>query len=71
MDATSEESGRKWWTEDEDIALLVQANMDWPFLAERQQMKLWDDLPLRLQDAEKFNRVGVDGKSALRGLLYC
>ncbi|KAG9405087.1 hypothetical protein AC1031_004193 [Aphanomyces cochlioides] len=57
------------WTSDDDMALLVQANNERPFLHER-VMKAWDELainPLQVPDQEHNDRhILLDELLALR-----
>ncbi|KAG9399311.1 hypothetical protein AC1031_012266 [Aphanomyces cochlioides] len=53
------------WTSDDDMALLVQANNERPFLHER-VMKAWDELAINLLQVPGFSRqdCNLDGKKA-------
>ncbi|KAG9410707.1 hypothetical protein AC1031_018732 [Aphanomyces cochlioides] len=56
--------GRKWWSDTDDLYLLIQTNNDLPFMAEKNSMKAWDALAAKLQTISDFTRIGIDGKKA-------
>ncbi|KAH9141428.1 hypothetical protein AeRB84_014391 [Aphanomyces euteiches] len=52
------------WTDEDDMALLTQANNDRPFLLEKDIMKGWDSLGTSLLQGPGFSRLNLDGKKA-------
>ncbi|KAG9400707.1 hypothetical protein AC1031_010146 [Aphanomyces cochlioides] len=55
---------RSWWSDNDDLLLLVQVNTDLPFKDEKNAMKAWDALATMLQSIPHFTRESLDVRKA-------
>ncbi|ETV75056.1 hypothetical protein H257_10656 [Aphanomyces astaci] len=57
-------NAKTWWSEDDDLLLLIQTNIERPFLALKNKMMAWNDTAAGCMRIDGFGRKSLNGKKA-------